>query len=213
MMNKRETLLPAGFENKYHSEELKNKIADFGMWQLIPAVTGDIDSSQGIQRLQENDLLFTFIDQYFPDAPYAFEPNMQDGRFMFLPDYVGHQGIGICASLDLPGFLEIGHFWYPGEFTEKEISIGMAQVYVPIFSTKPGSELADMVQKVYMNDDIRTLHCTFSFHTDQIITLKGNFLDHLPQSIKKIRDALKDSDNMIRRNGEGLIEFMQNIMK
>ena len=98
MKLKRREPLPGPYEKKYKSEDLKFKIADIGMWSMIPAVKGDMDSPSGLNRLKENDILFSFIDEYFPNDPYAFEPNMQDGRFMFLPDEVRHQGMGVCAS-------------------------------------------------------------------------------------------------------------------
>lgn len=111
--------LPSRYEKLYKSNYLKNQIADEGMWYLIPSVTGGMDSVQGARRMKENHVLFSFIDTYFPDGPFAFEPNMQDGRFVFLPPVVDHQGIGICALTEVPGFLEVGHFWYPEEFTSR----------------------------------------------------------------------------------------------
>ena len=50
--------LPDFYEIRYHSELLKEKIADDGMWSMIPAVRGSMHSSEGIRRLKENDLLF-----------------------------------------------------------------------------------------------------------------------------------------------------------
>ena len=213
MNNSQREKLPGVYEKKYKSDQLKSKIADDGMWCLIPAVTGNMNSSYGERRLKENDLLFSFIDEFFFDVPYAFEPNMQDGRFVFLPDDVDHQGIGICVSKELPGFLEIGHFWYPCEFTEKRISIGGAQVYIPMINAKPGPELADTIQKIYMkNNTSQQRYCTFLFEPELVITLKGNFMDRLDQSVKMIRDSLINRSIQTKRNGEGLIIFMQNIM-
>ena len=77
--------LPGIYEKRYKSENLKRAIADDGMWYLIPCVSVGMDSPQGIHRIKENDLLFTFIGQYFPDAPFAFEPYMVDGRFAANP--------------------------------------------------------------------------------------------------------------------------------
>ncbi len=206
--------LPGDFEKRYKSRELKDKIADEGMWQLIPAVTGNMDSQYGLSRLEENHLLFSFIDEYFGVQPFAFEPDMRDGRYVFLPDNVSHQGIGISISRDLPGFLEISQFWYPCEFTEKKISFGPGQVSVPMFSMKPGKELADMVNEVYMKEDeISGNYCTFPFTTDIIVTLKGNFLDELEESIKTVRKCLKNENPQIQKNGEGLVDFMQWVMK
>ena len=83
-----------------------------------------------------------------------------------------------------------------------------------MFSMKPGKELADMVNKVYMGEDnISGNYCTFPFTTDIIVTLKGNFLDDLDKSIKTIRKSLKNENPQLQRNGEGLVGFMQNVMK
>ena len=206
-------VLPGIYERRYNSELLKEHIADEGMWFLIPGINGGMASREGIQRLKENDLLFRFIDGFFPEGPFAFEPNMQDGRFVFLPENVDHQGVGICASKDLPGFLEVGHFWYPCEFTEKTISFGPGQVYVPMFSAKP-EQLVKTVKKIYIEnkepDHIR--YCTFLFNPDVNVTLEGCFLDKISQSVKHIRTALKNEAPQIQRNGEGLILFMKRVM-
>ena len=45
------------------------------------------------------------------------------------------------------------------------------------------------------------------------MTLEGDFLDRMAQSVKKIRAALSGQSPQIQRNGEGLIEFMQRIMR
>ena len=140
--------LPGIYEKRYKSENLKRAIADDGMWYLIPCVSGGMDSPQGIQRIKENDLLFSFIDQYFPDAPFAFEPYMEDGRFVFLPDNVEHQGMGVRISKDAPGYLDICQFWYPAEFTQKQLMID--QLCVPVFAVPPCKELADMIRDIYI---------------------------------------------------------------
>lgn len=72
---------------------------------MIPAVNYKMDSPDGIKRLEKNHILFAFIDEYFGEAPFAFEPNMQDDRFVFLPADVGHQGMGIAVSSEIPEFL------------------------------------------------------------------------------------------------------------
>ena len=213
-MNKERELLPGRYEGRYKSENLKAQIADIGMWSMIPAVSGGMNSKNGLERLRKNNLLFSFIDEFFPDFPFAFEPYMRDGRFVFLPEDVGHQGIGICVSNELPGFLEIGHFWYPGEFTEKKTSVGMGQVYVPMFSARPGADLAIMVRQVYTQErQLYQRYCTFPFEPDLIVTLRGNFLDRMGASVKQIRDAIKGRSIQTQRNGEGLINFMQRIMQ
>lgn len=213
MMSGDRDKLPEVYESRYNSEMLKEHIADDGMWFLIPGIHGGMDSREGIQRLKENDLLFRFIDSFFPEGPFAFEPNMQDGRFVFLPENVCHQGVGICASKDLPGFLEVGHFWYPCEFTEKTISFGPGQVYVPMFSAKP-EQLVEMVKKTYIENKEPDYisYCTFPFNPDVIVTLEGSFLDKMSQSVKHIRTVLRNEAPQIKRNGEGLIQFMKSVM-
>ena len=204
------------FKKQFKSKALIDKIEDDGMWGFIPEVDYSINSKKGVERLKENELLFKFIDDYFTEDKYAFEPNMQDGRYMFLPDDVGHQGIGACVSLSLPGFIEVGHFWYPCEFTEKDVTVGGAQVYVPIFSARPGKELSDLLRSVYMleNDTYhKGYYCTFPFDAELIVKLESHFLDKMNKSVKIIRDAVKDRSEQTRRNAEGLIGFMQRIVK
>ena len=204
------------FKKQFKSKALVDKIEDDGMWGFIPEVDYSINSKKGVERLKENELLFKFIDDFFTDDKYAFEPNMQDGRYMFLPDDVGHQGIGACVSLSFPGFIEVGHFWYPCEFTEKDVTVGGAQVYVPIFSARPGKELADLLRSVYMleNDTYhKGSYCTFPFDAELIVKLESYFLDKMNKSVKIIRDAVKDRSEQTRRNAEGLIGFMQRIVK
>lgn len=120
--------IPSRYEKLYKSTYLKTQIADESMWSLIPGVSPDINSVTGARRMTDNAPLFSFIDTYFPDGPFAFEPNMQDGRFVFLPSVVDHQGIGICASTDMPGWLDIGHFWYPWEYTSHDTAFPVDQV-------------------------------------------------------------------------------------
>lgn len=204
--------LPGGFEEKYKSEILKQRIADLGMWGMIPAVRYSMNSPEGIKRLKANDVLFTFIEQYFEDVPFAFEPNMQDGRYVFLPHDVRHQGIGICASIELPGFLEIGHFWYPEEFSAKGLDID--QVYVAQYSTKPDLVFANRIRALYTENrkSRQGLYCTFPFDQDTVLRLEGNFMDQLNKTSQTIRIALRDRSPQVQRNGEGLILFMERIM-
>ncbi len=184
--------LPGSFETKYKSENLKTLIADDMMWGAIPSVPYLMDSRRGRQRLNDNDTLFSFIDKYFQDDPFAFEPNMQDGRFVFLPAEVRHQGMGICVSYDVPGYLEIGHFWYPREFTAKGKTY-FDQVYVPMFSSEPNDQLAEMIREIYMRDEsgLQTHYCTFPFFPGVVVTLKGDFLDTPAKTENAFRIALK----------------------
>ena len=206
----RRTLLPGDFETRYKSEGLKEQISEISMWSMIPAVTYSMESKKGIRRLEKHHLLFEFIDEHFGNDSFAFEPNMQDDRFVFIPQNVSHQGIGICVCDGLPGFLEVGHFWYPGDYSKKRsMPIGMGQVYVPMFRERPDDELVDMVRRIYMKKDRHEQYCTFPFSPKTIVTLKGNFMDHLPQSIKTIREAVQGQDPVIVRNAEGLINFME----
>ncbi|MBQ8008950.1 MAG: hypothetical protein IJ081_03090 [Prevotella sp.] len=206
--------LPTRYEKLYKSAYLKTAIADDGMWNLIPSVTGSMDSVQGARRMKENHVLFTFIDTYFPDGPFAFEPNMQDGRFVFLPAVVDHQGIGICASMDVPGFLDIGHFWYPWEFTENDTAFHVDQVWVCMYKTNLFDELAETVKRWYFREDSASEEkfCTFPFGPQHVVRLEGDFLDRMNSSIRAIRAELKDADPMVQRNGEGLIQFMKRVV-
>ena len=206
--------LPGEYEEKYRSENLKQRITDLGMWSMIPSVTYDMNSPAGIKRLKENDVLFTFIDQFFLDIPFAFEPNMRDGRFVLLPHNISHQGIGICASKELPGFLEIGHFWYPWEFTSKD-KLNIDQVYIPQYSTKPDIMFADKIKKLYAEskNSKKGYYCTFPFDPETIVRLDGCFMDQLAKTGNTIRAALKDRSLQVQRNGEGLILFMERLMK
>ncbi len=206
--------LPGGFEEKYRSENLKERIADLGMWTYIPGVPRGMNSAEGIKRLKENDVLFTFIDQYFQDVPFAFEPNMRDGRYVFLPHNVSHQGIGICASKELPGFLEVGHFWYPWEYTDKS-NLNIDQVYIPQYSTRPDLKFADQIRRLYAESkDLKQVHfCTFPFDPDTVLRLDGRFLDQLGKTSAAIRNALKNRSSQVQKNGEGLILFMERLMR
>ena len=172
-------------------------------------------SKNGIKRLRENHVLFAFIDQYFSKDQYAFEPNMEDGRFVFLPENVSQQGIGLTASKELPGWLEVMFFWYPGEYTEKSLPIGCAQCSVSSFTSQPGDRLADMIREIYINTKLEPWGqcCIFAFNIDVIVRLNGNYMDHMDTTKRVIREALKFSEDKMRRNGEGLITFMETQMR
>ena len=204
--------LPGGFEEKYKSETLKQRIADLGMWTAIPAVRCSMNSPEGVKRLEGNDVLFTFIDQYFQDVPFAFEPNMQDGRYVFLPHDVSHQGIGICASKELPGFLEVGQFWYPAEFTAKR-NLHIDQVYVAQYSTRPDLIFASRIRVLYtaVPKTKHSYYCTFPFDPDTVLRFDGDFMDQLNKTGQTIRNSLRDRSPQVQRNGEGLISFMERI--
>ena len=206
--------LPGLYEGKYKSEKMKEQIADDGMWGFIPCVDYAMNSPKGRRRLKQNDLLFSFVDEFFPEFPFAFEPNMIDGRYVLLPEYVNHQGVGLCVSNDLPGFLEMCHFWYPADYTEKTIPFGPAQVYIPILSMKSSKELADIISRVFIEDNTKQEpHCTFTFgNPEKIVYLRGYFLDNLDITKKTIKEALKDAKPQEKRNAEGLIGFMERIM-
>ena len=46
-----------------------------------------------------------------------------------------------------------------------------------------------------------------------MVTIEGDFLDKVNLAIRKIRAELKDADESVRRNGEGLIEFMKRVVR
>jgi hypothetical protein len=209
--------LPPMWEKKIKSDYLKEKIADLGMWTFIPGVDPNINSAKSKRRLKANETLFSFIDKYFPEGPFAFEPNMRDGRFMFLPDDVYHQGMAVGASLMIPGALEVGQFRYPEEFCSDHLTSHIDQVYVPSFTTSHDDELAEMVRDIYF-EDVATprsmfphMKCDFPFFINLTVRLEGEFLDDVEASAKTIRDALQDQSDQIKRNGEGLIMFMERV--
>lgn len=202
--------LPSEFEKRYSSEALKARIAADDMWTFIPAVTYSMDSADGIKRLKENQLLFDFIQEYFPDDAYAFEPNMRNGRYVFLPDNSSHQGIGVLASPYNPGYLDVCQFWYPCEYTERKIEKNIDQVCVPAFAIKPDADLAALIRRLYIDEEEPQSHfCTFAFDLDYVVTLKDFFLDDMDATEKVITSALKNADAMPRKNGKGLIEYMK----
>lgn len=203
--------LPYGYEEKYHSEKLKERIAGEDLWYMIPAVRGDISSVSGKKRMRENDPLFSFIDRYFPDDDYAFEPNMEDGRFVFLPADVNHQGIGIAASKFGPQYLDVIQFWYPVEYMSGKSAFPVDQVAVNAYSVRPDQAFADEIRKCYMQKRKKEHYCTFPYLPGLMVTLKGNFLDDPEKSAGIIRDSLKDQSAQTIRNGEGLILFMYRV--
>ncbi len=50
-----------------------------------------------------------------------------------------------------------------------------------------------------------------TFDAELIVKLEGNFLDEMARSAGIIRSAVGDRSEQTRRNGEGLIGFMQKI--
>ena len=209
--------LPPMWEKKIKSDYLKEKIADLGMWTFIPGVDPNINSAKSKRRLKANETLFSFIDKYFPEGPFAFEPNMRDGRFMFLPDEVYHQGMAVGASLMMPGALEVGQFWYPEEFYSGKLKTHIDQVYVPVFTTAQDDELAEMVQAIYIDGAgprsmFPHLRCDFPFFLNLTVHLEGEFMDDMEATARTIRDAVQDQSDQIKRNGVGLIMFMERLV-
>lgn len=208
--------LPAAYEKKYHSEHLKDMIADPMMWQLIPGVPGEANSPAGKKRLKENDPLFSFVDTYFPDNEFGFEPIMTDGRFVFLPEETTHQGFGICASKTSSAMLEICHFWYPAEYSEKPLIANcLNQLYAPGFLMAPGEPLRDLAQKYFYDTSYENEYvggCVFPFGPGHAAVLEGYFLDNLPETEKIIREAVKDANPEFRKKAETQIMFMRKLM-
>lgn len=132
-------------KKKYQNSVLKEKIVDPGMWNFIPGVS-PIPTKDGLKRLKENDPLFSFIDKYMSDIEFDFEPLMEDGRFICLPANPAHQGFGICVSKQAPEtYLEICHFWYPAEFTNKKFTVIVDQLYMPEFLFNIDNPKMDLV--------------------------------------------------------------------
>ncbi len=208
--------LPAAYEKKYHSEHLKDMIADPMMWLLIPGVPGEADSPAGKKRLKENDPLFTFIDTYFPDKEFGFEPIMTDGRFVFLPPDPNHQGFGITAAKNSSVLLEVCHFWYPAEYSEKPlIANALNQLYSPGFLMASKERLRDLAQKYFYDASYENNYvgaCVFPFGPDHAAVLEGYFLDNLPETEKIIRNAVKDAHPEFQNKAEAQIMFMRKLM-
>ena len=204
--------LPSNFESKIKNEYLKEQIADVGMWGLIPSVNYSMKSPKGIKRINDNMPLFKFIETYFADDKYAFEPNMLDGRYVFLPANVNHQGIGVCVSEQIPGFLEVCHFWYPCEYTQKKISIGPGQVYVPIYNIEPDEYFAEIIRKIYIDNAITgRKFCTFPFEPGIAVTLKGDFIDDIAGTEKIIKSIVKTDDPITVKTAKALIDFLKRL--
>ena len=208
-------MLPGTWERRLRSEYLKERIVDSGMWDQIPGVDPNMNSARGKRRLSENAPLFDFIDKYFPKGPFAFEPNMRDGRFMFLPENVRHQGMAVCVSTTIGGALEAGHFWYPSDFTQKSAPLGLDQTYVATITTTELEPLARMVKDTYFG--VRDLYgdthgepwCTFPFDMGVVVEVSGYFMDDINRATDVIRGALRDQSVKVKRSGEGLIMFMR----
>ena len=80
-----------------------------------------------------------------------------------------------------------------------------------MYRTNLFDELAEMVNSVYFNES-QEKYCCFPFGPNHIVTLEGDFLDKVNLAIRKIRAELKDADESVQRNGEGLIEFMKRVV-
>lgn len=209
--------LPAKYEKKYKNQSLKNKIVDPMMWSMIPGVSS-ISTRNGQKRLKENDALFSFIDRYLSDVDFAFEPVMSDGRFVCLPPDPAHQGFGVCVSKLMPEtHLEICHFWYPWEFTEKSFDIFIDQLYKPSFliaidNSQQINACLEMIKRVFSNND-DSRYCTFAFSPEKYITFQGNFLDDLKTSENKIRELIANQSQKIIEEGEITIGLMNQLMQ
>lgn len=206
-------LLPKPYEKKYQSEYLKKRIADIGLWTFIPGVNPDMNSPSSHARLKENDLLFSFLDKYCKGMPYAFEPFMADGRFVLLPEDVGHQGLAIMVSKIFPGFFDIVQFWYPCEYVHKVNSLPPNQACLPVFAMKPGAEVVRIIKKYYLEQKRSVDNfCTFLFDPNTMVRLDGYFLDSMPLTENKIRNTLTHASSTAKKNGEKTIAFMKDIL-
>ena len=91
--------LPADFENRYHSDKLRQLIADDGMWYLIPAVSEKMNSRSGIRRLEENHPLFSFIDTYLSDFRLPQTENIIRRALKNSDDLIKKNGEGLIQYM------------------------------------------------------------------------------------------------------------------
>ena len=77
--------LPQTYQRLYHSEYLKKKIMDEGMWELIPGVDSNIRSRSGSHRMKLNAPLFSFIDHFFRKDPLPLNPTCVTDGLCFCP--------------------------------------------------------------------------------------------------------------------------------
>ena len=196
--------LPPTWQKKFKSDYLKERIVDDGLWVFIPGVDPNMNSARGRRRLKQNEALFSFVDTYFPEGPFAIEPNMRDGRFVLIPEDYYHQGMGICASLMVPGALEVGHFWYPRDFCSDFMENDPDLVYVPVFTTVQFDELAETARSVYVPADYTKeseearMRCVFPFLPGLTVTLDGPFMD---DADKAARPSRRRSGTRASRSG------------
>ena len=75
--------------------------------------------------------------------------------------------------------------------------------------------MADKIRPLYVEAPNERMdhYCTFPFDPDTVVRFDGYFLDHLNTTTQTIRNALKDRGPQLQRNGEGLILFMERLMK
>lgn len=198
---------------------LKDRIADKEMWTYSPQVAYR-PRRKLLERLEENDPLFTFIDTYMSDLEFEFEPIMEDGRFVCLPYDCKQQGFGICVSRRHPGLLEICHLWYPCEYSSKRLKIGLKQVYVPIIYFLPyrmdgTAILFDLIYEIFYEGGScgEKYCCNFTFDGKFVVKLEGDFLDDVKGAETKIKQELArhDIDQMTVDYSEELIQFLYRI--
>ncbi len=99
----------------------------------------------------------------------------------------------------------------PGGFEEKYTS-GELRERIADLGTRPNPELVHQIRKLYAGNNQQKKYCTFTFDAETVVRFDGMFLDDLENTIDTIRGALKNRSSQIRRNGEGLINFMQRVM-
>ena len=210
--------LPPTWQKRIRSDYLKEQLVDYFLWTQIPGVDPDMGSARGRRRLKESEALFAFVDTYFPEGPFAIEPNMHDGRFMLIPDEFYHQGMAICASLRYPGALEVGHFWYPRDFSTRVLKNDPDQLYADMFTTIHDDVVAEMARSIlapggYTVRPNPKRRCDFPFFLNLTVTLEGPFLNDVGSAVRTVKEALRDQSEQIRRNGSGLTMFMKTLAR
>ena len=100
-----------------------------------------------------------------------------------------------------------------GEYTDKK-KIASGQVCIPAFALKPGTECADLIRRLYTDEEAsKNVCCTFAFNPDYVVKLRGHFLDDVDATETAVLTALKDADELVREHGEKLVSFMRWIME
>ena len=118
----------------------------------------------------------------------------------------------------LPGALEVGHFWYPRDFSTRVLKNDPDQLYADMFTTIHDDVVAEMARPIlapggYTVRPHPKRRCDFPFFLNLTVTLEGPFMDDAGKAAKTITETLRGRDEQVRRNGEGLAMFMRRLAR